>query len=235
MCFWREGATWFCMYEYWASPPQRPYWYTGLASGPSLNELKIIKPILFPSSFGGAVCGPEFKKCGDEYVGFLHSADVPSKVYYAKSHDIQNWPEMSLAAVPYYTQRQDAQAADPTWIVFNNNLYLWYEDQADQDPLNPPSLTLYICDPAPEYFTNGFNVTINPVSTQANLIKQTITGTRPSNEFVAVTCTTAKVSPVIYPTSTTWECIVSDLAPGQNPVAATLRNGFTSTISVSRK
>lgn len=235
MCFWREGTTWFFIYEYWASPPLRSYWYTGLASGPSLNELKIIKPVLFPDSFGGAVGGPEFKKCGDTYVGFLHSTDVPSKVYYGKSRNLQIWTELILVAVPYYPQRQDAQAADPTWIVFNNKLYLWYEDQADQDPLNPPSLTLYICDPAPEYITNGFNVTIDPVSTKIDRNHLQVTGTRPINEFVAVTCITAKVSTVTYPTSTTWECLVSDLARGNNLVAATIRNGFTSTITVLAK
>ena len=232
MCFWREGAIWYFVYEYWAAPPLRSYWYTGLASGPSLNELQIIKPVLFPDTFGGAVSGPEFKKCGDVYAGFLHSADTPSKIYYTRSSDLQNWPELNLAAVPYYTQRNDAQAGDPTWIVFNNKLYLWYEDQADQDPLNPPSLTLYICNPAPKYFTNGFNVTIDPVPAKVNRNQITITGTRPANEYVSITCNTANVSAVIYPTPTSWKCIVRNLEIGNNLVAATLRNGFTSTITV---
>ena len=148
MCFWREGTEWLFMYEYWAAPSLRSYWYTGLASGSGLDELKVFKPVLFPQTFNGVVCGLEFRKCGDTHVGFLHSVDNPTKIYYGRSHDLHSWTELNLTAAHYYAVRDDAQSADPTWIVLNNNLYLWFEDQADHDPLNPPSLTLHICDPA---------------------------------------------------------------------------------------
>ena len=88
ICFWREGTEWLFMYEYWAAPSLRSYWYTGLASGPSLDE------------------------------------------------------------------------------------------------------------------------------------------------FVGITCTTAKVSKTTYPTPTTWKCIIKNMEQGNNSVAATLRNGFTSTNKV---
>jgi hypothetical protein len=45
----------------------------------------------------------------------------------------------------------------------------------------------------------------------------TLSGWRVADAAVAVSCPTASVGAVSYPTSTTWECVLSDLDPGSNP------------------
>ena len=64
-------------------------------------------------------------------------------------------------------------------------------------------------------------ITIDPVKTPTNISQQLITGTRELNSLVTVTCPSATVGSVEYPTETTWTAIVAGMSEGANIVSAT--------------
>jgi hypothetical protein len=64
-------------------------------------------------------------------------------------------------------------------------------------------------------------VTIDPVNTPTNISQQTMTGTRELNSTVMVSCPTATVGTIDYPTPTTWQVIIADMAEGDNFISAT--------------
>jgi hypothetical protein len=66
------------------------------------------------------------------------------------------------------------------------------------------------------------SVNINPVTTPTNISNQTLTGTREQNATVSVAVNTlASVGAISYPSSTTWNCMISNLAAGGNTVTVT--------------
>lgn len=64
------------------------------------------------------------------------------------------------------------------------------------------------------------NLTIDPVVTPTNAASQTVSGTRDNGALLAVTCATATVGTVEYPTATTWRAAVSGLSLGENRLQA---------------
>ncbi|NJD90723.1 MAG: hypothetical protein FIA91_04280 [Geobacter sp.] len=60
------------------------------------------------------------------------------------------------------------------------------------------------------------NLTIDPVVTPTNVASQTVSGTRDAGALLTVTCATATVGAVEYPTDTTWKVAVSGLTLGEN-------------------
>ena len=65
-------------------------------------------------------------------------------------------------------------------------------------------------------------VSINPVTTPTNMSSQTLMGTREENATVSIAVnTSASVGTVSYPSATTWSCMVSNLATGNNSVTVT--------------
>lgn len=69
---------------------------------------------------------------------------------------------------------------------------------------------------------------INPVVTPTNVKTQTVTGVKAAGTTVAVTCATATVGTVTYPsspaTATTWSVTLTGLAEGANSITATFTN-----------
>ncbi|MDP3786412.1 MAG: Ig-like domain-containing protein [Candidatus Omnitrophota bacterium] len=67
--------------------------------------------------------------------------------------------------------------------------------------------------------------TIDPVTSPTNVDFQTITGTRSADTAsIIVTCPTATVGQVTYPTSTTWVCQLTNLTVGDNNITATAQD-----------
>jgi len=65
------------------------------------------------------------------------------------------------------------------------------------------------------------NLTIDPVTTPTNVASQTVTGTREEGTAVIVSCATATVGAVEYPTSTSWRTSLAGMLPGENRLQAT--------------
>jgi hypothetical protein len=63
-------------------------------------------------------------------------------------------------------------------------------------------------------------LSIDPVTTPTSRSSQSVSGTREPGATVTVTCTTATVGEVSYPTSTTWQADISGLREGENVIAA---------------
>lgn len=64
-------------------------------------------------------------------------------------------------------------------------------------------------------------LTIDPVVSPTNQQSQVISGTREEGAAVAVSCATAIIGPVEYPTATTWKISLSGLTVGDNAITAT--------------
>jgi hypothetical protein len=62
------------------------------------------------------------------------------------------------------------------------------------------------------------SVTVDPAATPANGGTRTLTGTREETAEISVTCSTASVGTVSYPTASTWQVTISNLSEGNNPV-----------------
>ena len=61
---------------------------------------------------------------------------------------------------------------------------------------------------------------INTVTSPTNVNSQTITGTKSTDATsIIVTCSTATIGTVTYPTSTTWSCLLSSLTEGENNIS----------------
>jgi hypothetical protein len=76
-------------------------------------------------------------------------------------------------------------------------------------------------------------LTINPVTSPTNQASQVVTGTREAGATVTVSCITATVGNVTYPTSTTWSADITNLTKGDNivTVKATDQAGNITTAS----
>jgi len=61
---------------------------------------------------------------------------------------------------------------------------------------------------------------IDPVATPTNSAGQTVTGTREEGTSVALTCVSAAIGTIEYPTSTSWQAAVSGLTQGENRLLA---------------
>jgi len=67
--------------------------------------------------------------------------------------------------------------------------------------------------------------TLNPLTTPTNINSQTIKGTKSADSVaIIVTCSTATVGTVTYPTSTTWSCTLTSLASGSNSISVKARD-----------
>jgi flagellar hook assembly protein FlgD/Tol biopolymer transport system component len=64
-------------------------------------------------------------------------------------------------------------------------------------------------------------LTIDPVTTPTNVNQQLVTGTREANAAVTVSCDTADVGVVSYPSSTTWQVTIEGMNEGANTLSAT--------------
>lgn len=75
-------------------------------------------------------------------------------------------------------------------------------------------------------------LTINPVITPTQSSEQIVSGTREVGTTVTLTCPTAVVSAVEYPTEATWRVAVTNLAVGENTITATAidETGNTTTV-----
>ncbi|NVO00234.1 MAG: chitobiase/beta-hexosaminidase C-terminal domain-containing protein, partial [Geobacteraceae bacterium] len=71
------------------------------------------------------------------------------------------------------------------------------------------------------YDTTAPVLTINPVSTPTAQTAQIVTGIRESDLPVLVTCPTATVGTISYPTATTWSVALTGLQMGDNSITAT--------------
>jgi hypothetical protein len=69
-------------------------------------------------------------------------------------------------------------------------------------------------------------VDVDPVTTPTDQPTQSIGGNRSFNATVEVTVDPAvTVAPVTYPTATTWQCLLSNLAPGENTISVVATDG----------
>jgi len=69
--------------------------------------------------------------------------------------------------------------------------------------------------------TVGPVVTLNPVSSPTGLTSQVLPGTMETGATVSVSCSTATVSTVTYPTATTWTVTLMDMQEGSNEITVT--------------
>jgi len=76
------------------------------------------------------------------------------------------------------------------------------------------------------YLDTRTTVSIDPVTTPTHIDFQTIGGLREQGSEVTVTCTTAAVSAVKYPTDTTWSAVLSEFAPGDNAIAVAATDAY---------
>ncbi|HTG82406.1 MAG TPA: hypothetical protein VL949_10710, partial [Geobacteraceae bacterium] len=63
-------------------------------------------------------------------------------------------------------------------------------------------------------------LSIDPVTTPTSQSSQSASGTREAGAAVTVTCATATVGEVSYPTATTWQAVISGLKEGENVITA---------------
>ena len=63
-------------------------------------------------------------------------------------------------------------------------------------------------------------LSIDPVTTPTSRPSLSVTGTREAGTAVTVTCATATVGEVSYPTATTWQADISGLREGENVITA---------------
>jgi hypothetical protein len=79
-------------------------------------------------------------------------------------------------------------------------------------------------------------LSIDPVTTPTRQSNQSVSGTREAGAAVTVTCATARVGEVSYPTATTWSVDISGLRKGENIITATSAdaagNAVTATATV---
>jgi flagellar hook assembly protein FlgD len=67
--------------------------------------------------------------------------------------------------------------------------------------------------------------TIDKVISPTNQQSQVVSGTRDTDATVTVSCITATVGPVEYPTATTWKASLNSLTAGDNTITATATDG----------
>jgi hypothetical protein len=83
------------------------------------------------------------------------------------------------------------------------------------------------------YDPTAVKLTINQVTTPTRNSSQTISGTMDSGATISLVASSAATfGPVTFPTTTTWQCLVSALANGNNTITATA-TGLASTASTS--
>jgi len=78
-------------------------------------------------------------------------------------------------------------------------------------------------------------LTIDAVTSPTNQPNQIISGRRESDTAVAVTCPTATVREISYPTATTWEVNIAGLKEGENVVTATSTDAAGNPATASAK
>lgn len=72
-------------------------------------------------------------------------------------------------------------------------------------------------------------VTVNPVANPSKTSTQTLTGTMKAGSTVTLSANTAAAfGALTYPTSTSWQCVVNNLAVGANTITVTANNQFGS-------
>jgi hypothetical protein len=76
-------------------------------------------------------------------------------------------------------------------------------------------------------------LTIDPVTSPTNQNNQVVTGTMEAGATVTVTCTTAAVGVVTYPTATTWSAQVSGWTAATNIIAITAADAAGNTINAT--
>lgn len=68
------------------------------------------------------------------------------------------------------------------------------------------------------YDTTSPMITLDPVTSPTNLNSQVLTGAMEAGSTVSVTCSTATVITVTYPTATTWAVTLSNMQEGSNTI-----------------
>jgi hypothetical protein len=76
-------------------------------------------------------------------------------------------------------------------------------------------------------------VTIDPVTSPTNIDYQTVTGTMENGSVVEVTCPTATVGTISYPTNTTWSVEITNMTEGDNVITVTAIDMFGNTTTVN--
>jgi DNA-binding protein len=103
-----------------------------------------------------------------------------------------------------------------------NSVYVIAVDIAGNSDLNTTSIVLDTIPPT---------ITIDAVSSPTNIDYQTVTGTIESGATVEVTCPTATVGTVTYPTDTTWSVEITGMTEDDNVITATARDQAGNTAS----
>jgi hypothetical protein len=78
-------------------------------------------------------------------------------------------------------------------------------------------------------------LSIDPVTTPTSQSSQTLSGTREAGAAVTVTCATATVGEVSYPTATTWQAAISGLRLGENVIAAASEDAAGNAITATAR
>ena len=102
----------------------------------------------------------------------------------------------------------------------------WFRDGAGNSNTQPYSASVTLDMTAP-------TVAINPVTTPTNILTQTVTGKMEEGATVTVTCPSATVGLVSYPSSTSWSVAVSGLKLGNNSLTATAKDAAGNTTVVT--
>lgn len=76
-------------------------------------------------------------------------------------------------------------------------------------------------------------LTINPVESPTVADRQIVGGTRESGVLVVVTCLTATIGDISYPSATTWQASVTSLKPGSNIVTVSSSDNANNSTTVS--
>ncbi|MDP3789246.1 MAG: LamG-like jellyroll fold domain-containing protein, partial [Candidatus Omnitrophota bacterium] len=113
--------------------------------------------------------------------------------------------EEGYATSKSYTIQSSGDGEKTVYVKFKNGNGQWplaYSDSITLDT-TPPAIP-----------------TINPVTSPTNSTTQTITGTKSTDTAtIVVTCATANVGTVSYPTGTSWSCALTAMAENTNSIS----------------
>ena len=77
------------------------------------------------------------------------------------------------------------------------------------------------------------SLSIDPVQSPTTMSSQSLSGTREAGTSVTVSCATATVGEVSYPTATTWQAVISGLRAGKNVITVTSVDAAGNSVTVS--
>lgn len=179
-------------YQNWT---QKGAWTISADSTPPTGTIKINNDAQYTTSTSAALTLSAQDNTGGSGV---------SQMQFSNDGATYSTPEAYATARTWTLTTGDGSKT--VYVKFKDNAGNWsvaYSDTIILD-ITPP--------PAP---------VIDPVTSPTNTNRQTITGTKSQDTAaIIITCPTATVGTLAYPSATTWSCELTNLSPGTNNISA---------------